>query len=190
MKHSRTALTLCLALAATLTFVACSAAAASAPNADSASRAQLEQPPADNPPDGGGTDPNDGDGKVNPGNPGTGNDDPITMPPIDEPPVDLPLPVGATPVEPVPGVVDAIPHAWDHIDVAADGRTITVYYWGGVDSCYGLDRVDTTFKDGVLNVTVFEGRLGNLPADTACIEIAVLKSVTLTLDQPVIAPSE
>ncbi len=196
MKHSRTALTLCLALAATLTFVACSAAAASAPNADSASRA-LDQPPADNPPDGGGSDPNDGDGKTDPGNPGdpvapgTGGDEPIVAPPITEPPVDLPLPDGgATVVQPVPGIVDATAHAWDHIDVAADGRTITVYYWGGVDSCYGLDRVDTTFDDGVLHVTVFEGRLGDLPADTACIEIALLKSVTITLDQPIIAPSE
>ena len=46
------------------------------------------------------------------------------------------------------------------------------------------------FDDGVLHVTVFEGRLGDLPADTACIEIALLKSVTITLDQPIIAPSE
>ncbi len=200
MKHSRTALTLCLALAATLTLVACSAVAAGAPNAESA-RSQLNNPPADIPPDGGGSDPNDGDGddgdgndgdgKSIPGNPGTGGDEPVVGPPVDEPPIDLPLPVGATPVEPQPGIVDAFPHAWNHIDVAADGKTITVYYWGGVDSCYGLDRVDVSFDDdGVLHVTVFEGRLGDLPADTACIEIAMLKSVTITLDQPIIAPSE
>ena len=193
MKHSRTALTLCLALAATLTLVACSVAAATAPNADLAPRSQRDNPPAQIPPDGDGSDPsagdgNNGGGKTNPGNPGTGGDEPVA-PPMDEPPVDLPLPVGATTVEPQPGIVDAIPHAWDHIDVASDGKTITVYYWGGVEECYGLDRVDASFDDGLLSVTVFEGRRGDLPSNTACIDIALLKAVTITLDQPIIDPS-
>lgn len=163
MKSTRSVLLLSLALVATVTLAACSVAAAR----------------ADSLPTGGGSS----------SEPGQGGDDPITSPPVDLPLV--PTEPGATPVEPVPGVVNATPHVWDHIDVAADGRTITVYYWGGVDSCYGLDRVDVTVDDdGLLHVTVLEGRLGNLGDDVACIEIAMLKAVTITLDQPLIAPAK
>jgi hypothetical protein len=169
---------LSLALVATVTLAACTVSAAESQNTDSTNSSRN-----DNPPTGGGSS----------SDPGKGGDDPV-MPPIDEPPIDLPFdptnPGGATPVEPVPGVVDSTPHAWDHIDIASDGRTITVYYWGGVDSCYGLDRVDVSVdEDGLLHVTVFEGRLGNLGDDVACIEIAMLKAVTITLDQPIIAPA-
>lgn len=174
MKSTRTILILGLTLVATLTLSACASAAAADGSDTQPGKAQADIFPIT----GGGSS----------SEPGTGGDDPITSPPIDLPLV--PTEPGATPVEPVPGVVDATPHAWDHIDVAADGRTITVYYWGGVDSCYGLDRVDVTVDDdGLLHVTVFEGRLGNLGDDVACIEIAMLKAVTITLDQPIIAPA-
>ncbi|MGZ8726512.1 MAG: hypothetical protein ACXWW1_08620 [Aeromicrobium sp.] len=162
-------LTLCLLMAAAVTVVGCTSASATEQRGDAdtgGGQPRDSQPPFD------------------------GGDDPITGPPIDEPPLDPTFPGGATPVEPQPGIVDSLPHAWDRIDVASDGRTITVYYWGGVEACYGLDRVDVSRDDdGLLQVTVFEGRRGDLPPDTACIEIAVLKSVTITLDQPIIAPS-
>jgi hypothetical protein len=98
---------------------------------------------------------------------------------------------GALQVRPGPGIVDPIPHAWDHISVAPDGRTITVYYWGGVEDCYGLARVDVARDaDGLLQVTVLEGRRADLPPDTACIEIALLKAVTIELEEPIVAPAQ
>ncbi|MDP8904436.1 MAG: hypothetical protein M3N29_03835 [Chloroflexota bacterium] len=98
---------------------------------------------------------------------------------------------GALVVQPEPGIVDPQPHAWDHITVAADGRTITVFYWGGVQECYGLAAVHVDRDaDGLLEVTVLEGRRADLAPDTACIEIAVLKSVTVDLDEPIIAPAD
>ncbi|HUG48810.1 MAG TPA: hypothetical protein VMP67_10420 [Candidatus Limnocylindria bacterium] len=98
---------------------------------------------------------------------------------------------GALAVEPEPGIVDPRPHVWDRISIAPDGRTITVYYWGGVQDCYGLAAVDAQRDaDGRLQITVFEGWRGNLGPDVACIEIALLKSVTLTLDEPLVAPAD
>ena len=174
MKTGRTFLLVCLTLAASVTFVACSAASAAQLNAERGADAGDSRPP-----DGGGTDPGKGD-----------PDQPIDQPPGDEPPTDLPLPIGAQPVEPEPGIIDAIPHAWDHIDVAADGRTLTVYYWGGVLPCYGLDRVDVSRDaDGRLQVTVWEGQRVDQPFDMVCIDIALLKAVTVVLDEPIVAPS-
>ena len=129
-------------------------------------------------------------GHAAPGAPGGGGGappaagDPNTpighQPPADEPPAGD----GALRVEPEPGIVDARPHAWDHIDVSADGRTLTVYYYGGVQDCYGLGEVRVDTGDG-LSITVFEGPR---PAarDMACIEIAVLKAATVTLDEPLV----
>jgi hypothetical protein len=166
MKTGRNFLLVCLALAAAVTFVACSVATATELDRDGGSSIGNSTPPWG------------------------GGDDPIKSDPIDEPPIDVPLPGGAQPVEPQPGIVDAIPHAWDHIDVASDGRTLTVYYWGGVADCYGLDRVDVARgADGRLTVTVFEGRHGSLSPDTACIAIALLKAATVVLDAPLITPS-
>ena len=127
---------------------------------------------------GGGSDPD----------PGANPDDPVVAPPGD-PDARPPLGDAALPVEPEPGIVDARPHAWDHISIAPDGRTITVYYWGGVQDCYGLAAVDVQpDAQGRLQITVLEGRRGDLAPGTACIEIALLKSVTITLDEPLVAP--
>lgn len=113
---------------------------------------------------------------IDPDDPVTGTPDPAEPPP----PTD-----GATHVEPQPGVRDAIPYAIDHISVAADGVTVTVYWWGGVETCYGLKEVRVEQDDdGTLSLTVLEGTLPDLGDDVACIDIALLKATTITLDEP------
>jgi hypothetical protein len=117
--------------------------------------------------------------------------DPNAPTDIQPPPMEPGMSDGALHVRPQPGIVDARPHAWDRISVAADGRTLTVYYWGGVEECYGLAGVDVQADDqGRPVIRVFEGRRGNLPPDTACIEIALLKAVEVELEEPIVAPSE
>jgi hypothetical protein len=117
--------------------------------------------------------------------------DPNAPTDVQPPPMEPGMNDGALHVQPQPGIVDARPHAWDRISVAADGRTLTVYYWGGVEECYGLAGVDVQADDqGRPVVRVFEGRRGNLPPDTACIEIALLKAVEVELEDPIIASSE
>ncbi len=93
---------------------------------------------------------------------------------------------GAIKVKPEPGIRDARPHAWDHVDVAGDGKTLTVYYWGGVEDCYGLSEVKVgRDRDGALSITLLEGTRA-AAVGKACIEIAVLKAVAVTLDEPLI----
>jgi hypothetical protein len=122
-----------------------------------------------------------------------------TPPAVDQPVSSTPPPVepeqpgdgGAQPVQPEPGIVDAHPVAWDHATVAADGRTVTIYFYGGVPECYGIAAADVQLNaDGVLEVHILEGRRAALPPDTACIDIAVLKSVSVVLDQPLIQPAQ
>jgi hypothetical protein len=112
--------------------------------------------------------------------------------PPDEP---IGAPAQPVPVEPVepgpplvmpePGVIDPRPHAWDSIEVGPDGRTLTVRWYGGVQDCYGLAEVRVERVGGVLNVTVFEGTQAKA-AGQACIEIAVLKSTKIVLDDPIL----
>ncbi len=107
------------------------------------------------------------------------------------PPMDPNFPTdGAVHVRPQAGVVNPSAHAWDHIGVAPDGRTITVYYYGGVEACYALAGVNVERDDdGLLIIEVLEGQRGDVPPDTACIELAVLKAVTVELEEPLIAPA-
>lgn len=93
---------------------------------------------------------------------------------------------GATHVMPVAGVKDARPVAIDHLSIAPNGLTATVYWYGGVDTCYALSKVSVTRNpSGTLVVTVFEGTQPTLPPDTACIDLAQLKATTVVIDQPV-----
>lgn len=134
----------------------------------------------------------DGGPTTDPGGAGAGTDDPDNgaKPAPDDPVVSDPQPPdgappagGALAVEPEPGIVDARPHAVDRIVVAPDGRSLTAFYWGGIQDCYGLAAVNVErAADGSLSVTVFEGWRAALPPNTACIEIALLKSVTVDLD--------
>ncbi len=119
------------------------------------------------------------------GNPGTGS--PAPEEPVDGGPGGTTVPPagdGALRVTPEPGIVNPIPHAFDHITISGDGRLVTVYYWGGVEDCYGLASADVTRgADGTLLVTVMEGARA-AAAGQACIDIALLKSVAVTLDAP------
>ena len=92
----------------------------------------------------------------------------------------------ATPIEPDPAVTDAHPTPWDHIVVAADGRSLEVYFWMGVTDCYGLQAVDVSQADDGLSIALMTGQAPGDTADRVCIEIAQLYVTTVTLDEPLI----
>jgi len=97
---------------------------------------------------------------------------------------------GALVVTPGPGIVNAIPHAFDHITFAADGTTATIYYWGGVEECYGLaDASIVANDDGTFTVTVLEGSR-RAAEGQACIDIAQLKAVVVTLEGPLFVAAQ
>ncbi|HEY6568026.1 MAG TPA: hypothetical protein VI341_10975 [Actinomycetota bacterium] len=90
-------------------------------------------------------------------------------------------PSAATPVQPRPGMTDVRARMFDRAIVHDDG-TVTILFTSGVEPCAVLDHVDVAYGDDAVTVTLFEGR-DAAAGDVACIEIAVLKSVTISLDQ-------
>ncbi len=114
-----------------------------------------------------------------PGTGGPGEPTSTDLPPVSR--TDAPL---ATPVEPHPGTVDPLPHAWERIEVGEDDRTLTVLYVGGTQDCYQLDRVEVRERPATVTVTVYEGLRPDLPPDAACIEIGVYKAATVVLTEP------
>ncbi len=94
-----------------------------------------------------------------------------------------PAPFDPQIVEPRPGMVDVRPTGFDTATIADDDRTLTINFWSGVEPCYVLDHVDVSYTDDAVTVTLFQGSDPN-GGDVACIEIAMLKQVTITLDQP------
>jgi hypothetical protein len=102
----------------------------------------------------------------------SGQEEPVT--PDDE----------ATLVEPNPDLLDPQPTGWDRIEVAPDGRTLTVYFWSGIPDCYGLQRVDVVPADGGVDVQLYTGLVP--PGDQVCIQIAQLYKTVVELEAPVI----
>ena len=149
---------------------------------------------------------NDGSGQVSVGSPGDPNGsvaiDPVhgdcNVAPLDrnadpDSPVDYavcpddqdPAPWGdpstAQPVEPTPGMAGVRARPFDRAMLNDDG-TVTILFTSGVEPCAVLDHVTVDEGDAV-TITLYEGHDPDA-GDVACIEIAVLKSVTITLEHP------
>ena len=91
----------------------------------------------------------------------------------------------AIPAMPNPRVTGAAPTPWTRIDVAPDGRTLTVYFWNGAAGCYGMQDVQVTVVDGLTTVTVYTGMLPEA-VNRLCIEIAQLYKTVVVLDAPIL----
>lgn len=89
---------------------------------------------------------------------------------------------GARVVQPTPGLDNVVPTAIDSA-VIADETTVEVRFYNGVEPCYGVDHA--TVEQSPTAVIVEVG-IGSNPAagDVACIEIAELQAVRLTLAEP------
>ena len=103
-----------------------------------------------------------------------GDEDPKVTDPYD----------GAQKVEPTPGMSGVSSRIFDKVGVGDDDRTLTIFFWSGVEPCYVLDHVDVDEGPGAISVTLFEGH-DSSAGDVACIEIALLKKVVVQLDEPV-----
>jgi hypothetical protein len=128
------------------------------------------------------TDPGDCGEKVS----GTGPDATVSYTPCpgDNTPIVTNPDDGAQKVEPTPGMSDLYPRAFDKAVVGDDGRTLTIFFWSGVEPCYVLDHVDVDYRADAITVTLFEGHDASA-GDVACIEIALIKKVVVQLDEPV-----
>lgn len=103
---------------------------------------------------------------------------PVASTPLD-PDTPVPSPT-ALEVDPRDGLVDVGPHVWDQIQVASQTSLVVLFY-GGVEECEGLARVEVDETPKKVTITLFTGRV---PDAEVCIEIAVLKSVRIELDDP------
>ena len=75
------------------------------------------------------------------------------------------------------------PTAFDTATIGDDDTTLTIVFWSGVEPCSVLDHVDVSYAADTVTVTLFQGSDPNA-GDVACIDIAVQKQVTITLDEP------
>ena len=119
-------------------------------------------------------------GSTSPGDPGTGI--PVS------PSADglTPFHDDATPAVPMPGgIAEPVPTGWDHVTIWPDGRTLTVYFWSGVEACYGLDRVELVDVGDTLSIRLYTGFRVDA-ANKRCIELAQLYSIDLTLEEPIL----
>lgn len=105
-----------------------------------------------------------------------GPDSPVTGTPMPGPTA-TPSPLAVTPR---PGLVDIREHVWHRAEPVGE-RDIRVEFWGGIEECEGLDHVDVKERQDRVIITLFTGRV---PQAQVCIEIAVLKSTTITLEDP------
>lgn len=86
-------------------------------------------------------------------------------------------------VEPRPGMQDVRPTSFDAATIGDDDRRLTITFWSGVEPCSVLDHVDVAEGPDAVTVTLYQGSDPSA-GQIACIDIAVLKQVTVTLDHP------
>ncbi|HEX5938196.1 MAG TPA: hypothetical protein VFZ75_10990 [Actinomycetota bacterium] len=115
---------------------------------------------------------------------GADPDTPVSSCPGDEEPRTADPGDDAEPVEPRPGMIRVAPIPFDHVDVDADDRTLTVFFWSGVEPCYVLDHVDVEESPTAITITLFQGSDPEV-TNVACIDIALLKKVVVQVDEPV-----
>ena len=90
---------------------------------------------------------------------------------------------GAELVEPTPGLDSVTIAAIDSV-AFVDSTTLEVHFYNGVEPCYGVDHV-TVVTDAADAVTIEVGVGLNPDAGAvACIELAQLQGVQITLDAP------
>jgi len=92
---------------------------------------------------------------------------------------------GATRVHPNSHIVDLNRTPWDHVKVSPDGKRVTVYFWTGVQACYGLGRVDVTRHDGQLTIRLWTG-IRPRAIGMVCPELAQLYKTVIYLHRPII----
>jgi hypothetical protein len=111
---------------------------------------------------------------------GSGPDGTVTFTPCDPGPAPRPRPLV---VEPRPGMANVTAIGFDTAKVGADDRSLAVRFWSGVEPCSVLDHIDVAYGADAVTVTLYQGSDPSAGL-VACPEIAVLKQVTVVLDEP------
>lgn len=139
------------------------------------------QPSSEPRADGGRADGGSGSGGGAGGDSGSGDDTVVYEPPGNKPGGGA---AGdkALVVDPQPISGTALPSHWEEARII-DDDTVKLFFWSGVSPCHVLDRVDVDYGAKKVGITIYQGT-GLNAADKPCIELAVLKAVTVDLDEP------
>ncbi len=70
-------------------------------------------------------------------------------------------------------------------EVSANGKRLTVYFWMGIQDCYGLGHVDVSRNDGQLKVQLWTGTQPD-SVGSVCPELAQLYKTIVRLHRPLI----
>ena len=92
---------------------------------------------------------------------------------------------GATRVHPNSHIVYLSQTPWDHVKVSPSGKRVTVYFWMGVQACYGLGQVDVSRHDGQLSIQLWTG-IRPRAIGMVCPELAQLYKTVIYLHRPII----
>jgi hypothetical protein len=85
-------------------------------------------------------------------------------------------------VVPRSGMDNVRPIRFTSATVGPDDRTVDVQFWSGVEPCSVLDHVAVAYGTDTVTITLFEGSDPGAGM-VACPDLAVLKQVTVPLDQ-------
>src|SRR3954447_196976 len=80
------------------------------------------------------------------------------------------------------GMTGVRPIGVDSATVGPDDRTVAIRFWSGIEPCAVLDHVALAYGSDSVTVTLFEGSDPSAGM-VACPDIAMLKQVTVSLDQ-------
>jgi hypothetical protein len=198
--RTKAAVAVTLALGTLVTTAIVATAGSKGVNATRSSGVNAIEPGA---PDGGST----GVGSTEPGSPGGGSsDNPVAVDPIDPGPCGVTVTSGSGPdgtvsftpcpgddspvpdpvpvsLEPTPGMDNVHTIGWDKATLGDDGTAVTLTFYTGVAPCSVLDHVDVSYGTDAVTITLYQGSDPSAK-DVACIDIAMLASTTVKLDQP------
>ena len=124
---------------------------------------------------------------VDPDTPVDDGDTPVSSEPGD---ADEPIDPGDTAgewerIEPTDDLVNPIVSAIDELVVDPDDPSaVLVRFFGGIPECYGARATVVEQSGDIVRIRLEVGTRADIPADTACIEIAVSQELRVELDGP------
>lgn len=93
--------------------------------------------------------------------------------------------IGWERIEPTPDLTNPGVATPDELVVdPADPSAVLVRFFGGVGECYGAEATVVEQSDDVVRIRLEVGGRADIPADTACIAIAVAQELRVELDAP------
>ena len=109
-----------------------------------------------------------------------------TPPPLRSEP-NVPWDDGAVEAQVRTDLVNVHPRMWDHILLAQDGQSATVYFWMGPADCAGLGGIDVKPTDTGYRVIV---EVGDVPGAEPCTDAVQLYRSVIELEDRILTGGE